>query len=165
MFVCKSITGFKQQHRVSWKLIKSDLTVIMDSVSHVCHMCAEVWRSRRDVWSLELSTSHVYFLQGGNQSESSVVEDVCGGKGMRHRISAWESVPASSLWAAETPPEGHDTRRPLSPHQAFHMNQPSLTSPPGWRRKRKHKLYCLSSCSTSPQVGSCFSFLSLCLWT
>lgn len=80
-------------------------------------------------------------------------------EGMRHWISAWESVPASSSWAAETPPEGHDTRCSLSLHQAFHMSQPSLTSPPGWRKKRKRTLCSSSSCFTSPQVRTAFLFL------
>lgn len=86
-------------------------------------------------------------------------------EGMRHWISAWESVPAFSCWAAETPLEGHDTRCSLSLHQAFHMSRPSLTSSPGWRKKGKHMVYCFSSCFTSPWVGFSFFFsVVICVW-
>ena len=93
------------------------------------------------------------FQERSRCARSSVAGDVfCGGEGMRHWISAWESVPASlllSCWDASK--KGHDTRCSLSPStQAFHMIQPSLTSPPGWRKKRT--LCCFSSWSTSAWV-------------
>lgn len=104
-----------------------------------------------------------------DRSESSVAGDVCGGKGCVTGLVPENPSQPLPPEPAETPPEGHDTQRSLFPplHQAFHMSQPSLTSPPGWRKKRKRMLYCFSSCFTSPWVTDCclflFLFSSLCV--
>lgn len=74
-----------------------------------CHMCEEVWWSHHIVWNLNSPPSTCSFQEKSKWEQ-------CGRRclrreGMRHWISAWESVPASSFWAAETPPEGHDAAR------------------------------------------------------
>lgn len=124
-----------------------------------CHMCAGVWWWHHIVRNLG-SFPSTFSFSGESKREQAAVRCLQR-DGMRHWISAWESVPASSSWAAETPPEGHDIRCSLSSHQAFHMSQPSLTSPPGWRKKRKRMLYYFCSCFTSPWVGSMFLFAHL----
>lgn len=118
---------------------------------------AEVWSSHQIVWKPELSSPLAQLFRR-LWSESREVVRCLRREGMRHWISGWESVPASYSWAAETPAERarHSPLAfPLS--QAFHMSQPSLPSPPGWRKKRKPMLYFSSSCSTSPRVKLPFS--------
>lgn len=133
---------------------------LMCTLSHV-QRC-DHHTSLCETWTRRVVLGCFFFRR--NWSESSLVEDVCESKGcVTGLVPENPSQPLPS-WAAETPPEGHDTRCSLSLHQAFHMSQPSLTSPPGWRKKRKRMLYCSSSCFTSPWVGSVFFFFVLSLF-
>lgn len=127
----------------------------------LCLMCAPVKCVARcddhtilcETWTLVSQWSRRIW------SESNVVEDVCREKGcVTGLVPETLSQPLPTFEPAETPQEGHDTHCSLSLHQAFHMSQPSLTSPPGWRKKRKRMLYCFSLCFTSPRVRLCFSF-------
>lgn len=58
-------------------------------------------------------------------------EDVCGGKGCVTGLVPENPSQPLPPEPAETPLEGHNARRSLSLHQAFHMSQPSLSSAPG----------------------------------
>lgn len=99
------------------------------------------------------------FVQSSRRHQwESVAEDVCGGKGCVTGLVPENLSQPLLSWAAETPPEGQDTHYSLYLHLAFHMSQPSLSSPPGWRKKRKRMLCYSSYCFISPQVRFCLSF-------
>lgn len=149
----RSLWGGISHHKAFW--LRSSHVCKMCTLSHVCR---GVMSAASRVKNLSPRRPRAVFFQERNRCvRSNVAGDVfCGGEGMRHWISAWESVPASlllSCWDASK--KGHDTRCSLSPStQAFHMIQPSLTSPPGWRKKRT--LCCFSSWFTSAWVRLCF---------
>lgn len=98
-------------------------------------------------------------------STSSEAEDACKEKGCVTGLVP-ENLPQPLLSEpAETSPEGHDTHRSLSLHQAFHMSQPSLSSAPGWRNTRKRTHSCFSCYFTTVWVRLLFFFcLCACVW-
>lgn len=109
--------------------------------------------------SLPLSFVFFFFQKRWKWKQPARREETWGREGMRHWIRGWGSAPASFFWVTETLPRGSTNTTFLTLHQAFHMSQPRLSSSPGWRKRRKHMLYCFFSCSTSAWVGLVFLFV------
>lgn len=174
------LPGGPSQHKKTWQnkpLIittkqKSELQTFpinvsrlnMDSVPHVCacHMCGEVRWSHHIVWNLNSRLSMI---------QENLEWEQCGRRcvqreGMRHWISAWDAVPASSyFWAC------WDASR-RARHSLLAFPPPSLPHEPAKpylptrmkKEKKTHALLFLLMLHFTSGKALLFFYCLCCVW-